>query len=386
MWLRLRITDSVTYRHARRPLIFRVDNGASFPEVSIEGDGTVGEGSDAVFTVSTDEADATGRSRELEVALAVSEGSTNFIMGTPTLTATIPSDGTSVKYRVSTINDGSAGSSPGTITAAVLPGGYYKLAASNTSATVTVRDDAGVVLPEVSLETTYTRVSDTDYVDYTLSATGITSDITVRLNVVTDGDNVVNSGNSELSGLRLTSADSSRVGRIRFSTGNSGDSLVEIGITTSQTYTINQLKSQIAFRVDDGEFDPAVSIVGDGAVSEGTDAVFTVSTDEADASGRSRVLEVTLAVSEGSTNFISGTPSLTVAIPSDGTSVKYRVATTNDNSADGNNGTITVTAQPGGYYKLADPNTPANCDTVRDDAWSSICYKHCACCRKRNYK
>ena len=365
--IEIAMSASYTINQLKSQIAFRVDDGEFDPAVSIVGDGAVSEGTDAVFTVRTDEADASGRSRVLEVALAVSEGSTNFISGTPTLTATIPSDGTSVKYRVSTINDGSSGSSPGTITAAVLPGGYYKLAASNTSATVTVRDDAGIVLPEVSLETTYIRVSDTDYVDYTLSATGITSDITVRLNVVTDGDNVVNSGNSELSGLRLTSADSSRTGRIRFSTGNSGDSLVEIGITMSQTYTINQLKSQIAFRVDDGEFDPAVSIVGDGAVSEGADAVFTVSTNEADASGRSRPLVVALVVSEGNTSFISGTPTLTATIPSDETSVKYRVATTSDNSAGGNNGTITVTAQPGGYYKLATPNTPATV-TVRDDA------------------
>ena len=256
-------------------------------------------------------------------------------------------------------------SSEGTISLVVLRGNRYETA-SSTPATVTVMAKEDIVIPVVSIETRYERVSDTDYIEYTLSAIGITSDITVRLNVVTDGDNVVNSGKSDLTGLRLTSAVSSLTGTIRFSTGNSGDSLVEIGITMNNTYTINQSKSQIAFRVDDGEFDPAVSIIGDGTVSEGADAVFTVSTDEADASGRSRALEVALMVSEGSTNFISGTPTQTVTIPSDETSVKYHVSTTSDGSAGSNPGTITVEVKPGGYYKLAASNTSATV-TVLDD-------------------
>ena len=133
-------------------MVFRVDDGANFPEVSITGGSTVSEGANASFTVSTNEtpAQVTARTTELVVAILVSEGSnSNFISGTPAEIVRIPANSSSASYNVLTTNDGAAGTNPGTITAAVQPGANYKLAGSGTSDSVTVRDDAG--LPRLSI-------------------------------------------------------------------------------------------------------------------------------------------------------------------------------------------------------------------------------------------
>ena len=101
------------------------------------------------------------------------------------------------------------------------------------------------------------------------------------------------------------------------------DSQVEILIASDPTnYTISQSNPKISFRVDNGASFPAVSITGNGIVSEGNDAIFTVSTDESDTSRR-MPLVVSVLVSEGNTSFIAGTHMTTVPIPVGSTSAPY---------------------------------------------------------------
>ena len=113
---------------------------------------------------------------------------------------------------------------------------------------------------------------------------------------------------------------------------------------------------------------PTVSVSGTGAINEGENAVFTVSTDEADTSRTEiLVINLTAASDKSGTNFISGTPPPTVSIPGGATSAPYEVSTTNDNVAGNNPGLITVTLQTGDNYNLADSGTSASVG-VRDNA------------------
>ena len=234
----------------------------------------------------------------------------------------------------------------------------------------TTSTETGIItdLPIVSIDTRFERVAETDYVRYTLTGTGITTDTTVNLRVAHNAGLVL-TASSELS-PRLTSANSTTTGLIRFiAEGTNNNELVEIEISPGGTsYSINPSMSQISFRVDAGTNFPAVSIVGDGPVSEGTNAAFTVSTDESDLT-RTEELVVAVSVSESGTNFISGTlrlEDLEVRIPGGSTSASYTVSTTGDTNAGGNNGTITVSVEPGPDYKLAASGT-SDSVTVRDD-------------------
>ena len=128
---------------------------------------------------------------------------------------------------------------------------------------------------------------------------------------------VVNTSTSDMQLIRLTSANSTATGRIFFNSDSAGGvdgSLVEISISSSTSYTMDSIKPKISFRVEDGGNFPAVSITGNGIVSEGNDAIFTVSTDESDTSRRMPLM-VSVLVSEGNTSFIAGTHMTTVAIP-----------------------------------------------------------------------
>ena len=109
-----------------------------------------------------------------------------------------------------------------------------------------------------------------------------------------------------------------------------------------------------------------VSIAGAGAVNEGEDAVFTVSTDESDNS-RTTPLVINLTTSSTGTNFISGTPRPSVTIPAGSTFRTYRVATTNDNVAGDIPGLVTVTINNGVGYRFGGPSARASVG-VRDNA------------------
>ena len=233
------------------------------------------------------------------------------------------------------------------------------MADSNTSGMVEVRDDGLGKLPIVSIDTRFETVSDTDYLKYVLSATGITTDITVNLNVPVDAQSVVDSSRSELQSITLTSSDSSVTKFVRFNSGVANNSLVEVAVTSGTTYTINPLKPKISFRVVDGTSFISVSVVGLDPVGEGSDAKFRVSTDESDMS-RSTALEVAVSVSEGDTNFISrtppATPPATVSIPVGSRMATYSVPTTEDTSMNGTNGVITAVVEPGENYKRSATN------------------------------
>ena len=113
---------------------------------------------------------------------------------------------------------------------------------------------------------------------------------------------------------------------------------------------------------------PTVSISGGDPINEGQDAVFTLTTNELD-NTRSQDLVVNVTTSYTGTNFISGTPSPTVSIPGGSKSAQHTVPTTNDGSADGNSGYITVTLETGGVsYQLGETETTSARIGVRDNA------------------
>ena len=228
------------------------------------------------------------------------EQAVDFSDGSKTKNLEIPIESDTTPERASTVT---VTLSPDSVNLATAD---YNLANPNNPAMATVTDDD---LPVVSIESKFTRVSDTGYVDYIVSAAALDSEgLDVVLNVET-GDTIVDNTNSQLT-ARLTSANPMQSRQIQFNPSVANNSEVVISIATSiSTYIIDSDNPSISFRVDDGTNLPEVSIVGDGAVSEGENAVFTIMTNETDTS-RTEDLTINIAVSEGSTNFLTDDPSI----------------------------------------------------------------------------
>ena len=209
--------------------------------------------------------------------------------------------------------------------------------------------------PIVSIETEFDRVSDSDYVEFTLATSHLnTGSVSVNLDVNTDADMKVDATNSNLTSINLTNSSPTYTGRIQFAANSARNSLVEIGIRSGGTsYSINPLKSQISFQVSDGSRYPAISIEGNGAVIEGNDASFTVSTDESDLTRRSDLVVAIEVSEERVTNFISGLPPKMVTIPSGTTSTTFAVPTLRNLNISGSEGVITAIILPGANYKLS---------------------------------
>ena len=108
---------------------------------------------------------------------------------------------------------------------------------------------------------------------------------------------------------------------------------------------------------------PAISISGGGAVTEGTAAEFTVTADAAPSANLT--VNLTVADASGSDFVSSGDEgSKTVTITANTTSASYSVTTQND-TADEENGEVTVTVATGTGYTVGSPSSATV--TVNDD-------------------
>ena len=113
--------------------------------------------------------------------------------------------------------------------------------------------------------------------------------------------------------------------------------------------------------------DPEIVVTGGGAVTEGGDAVFTVTADPAPSSD----LDVTLAVADDAAGDFLATSnegSHTVTIPANQPSATLTLSTTGD-TTDEAGGSVTATVQTGtGYTVAADPGDAATVAVTDDDA------------------
>ena len=219
-----------------------------------------------------------------------------------------------------------------------------------------------VEMPVVSISTTQTMTSDADYIEYTVSASPVTSDLSVLLDVIDAVENIVNNNNEEIT-VSLTAEAPSFGDELEFDiTRNMAkDSVVAIEIREDSNYIIDENNNKIEVTVVNSETLPVVSIEGVSPVIEGNNAVFNISvTDQRDINdaliARTADLNVNIMVIEGSTNFITGTPEMEVTIAPTENSATIIVGTTLDDEAEvdddtGFIGTITAVVQAGTGYQ-----------------------------------
>ncbi len=309
------------------------------PEVSVTAGSGVTEGGDAVFTVTASPAPAA----DLAVSVTVSQ-SGDYGATTGQRTVTVPTSG-SVTLTVGTTDD-SADETDGSVTATVDAGSGYTVSSSQGAATVAVSDNDDAPTPEVSV-TAGSGVTEGGDAVFTVTASPApAADLAVSVTVSQSGDY------GATTGQRTVTVPTS--GSVTLTVGTTDDSADETDGSVTATvdagsgYTVSSTQGAATVAVSDNDDAPTpeVSVTAGSGVTEGGDAVFTVTASPAPAAD----LAVSVTVSQ-SGDYGAATGQRTVTVPTTG-SVTLTVGTTDD-SADETDGSVTATVDAGSGYTVS---------------------------------
>ena len=329
------------------------------PEIAVSAGSAVTEGGDAVFTLMATPAPAA----DLPVSVTVAtDGDWGITAGSRTVT--IPASGSATLTLATTGDD--ADEPDGSVTVTVADGSGYTVGSAG-SGTVAVRDD-DAALPVVTLAAGAAVTEGGDAV-FTLTATPApAADLPVSVSVAADGDWGVTAGSRTVTipttgsaTLTLATTDDS---------ADEPDGSVTATVQVGSGYTVGASASGTVAVRDDDLPPPVVTIAAKaGSVTEGGDAVFTLTADRAPDAD----LTVTLAVSEtGDGDHVAAADEgpAALVIPKDATAAAFIVATVNDD-ADEPDGAAVVTVEAGAGYTVGDPAS-ASVEVKDDDVPSTV--------------
>ena len=300
---------------------------AALPEISIAAGGGISEGSAASFTVTATPKPAA----EVDVAVAISQDG-DFGVSEGSRTVTIPASG-SQTFTVATTND-SADEADGSVTATVGTAAGYTVSSLSGAASVAVSDDddgaCSVVLPDDAV--TVDEVTAWRDALSSAAAAGVKRFNRVLAALGTD------TGHAPMTAAQAAGV-ADWLGNSRWD---------RIARTLA---AVEQAQCDV---------EPQVSIAAGGAVTEGSDASFTVTaTPEPSAD-----LDVTVTVSQ-SGDFGVTAGSRTVTIPASG-SQSFTVATAND-AVDEPDGSATAAISAGSGYTVSSSAGSATVAVSDDD-------------------
>ena len=305
------------------------------PEIAITAGNDVAEGSDATFTITAAPAPAAGLDITVEVA------QTGDFAATGTQTITIPTSG-AYTLTINTADD-STDEPDGSVTATIGTGTGYSVSTANSAATVNVSDDDDPpppATPEISIAAG-TDVTEGGDAVFTITADPkphTDLDVAVKITqsgaFVSTGARTVTIGTTGTATLTVATTDDNT---------DEADGSVTATVSTGTGYTISS-SSSAAVNVSDDDI-PEITITAGTDVTEGGDAIFTITATPAPAAG----LDVTIETTQ--TGDFASTGSRTVTIPATGT-YTLTVATADD-SADEADGAITATIDTGAGYTVS---------------------------------
>ncbi|MDE2879172.1 Calx-beta domain-containing protein, partial [Candidatus Palauibacter soopunensis] len=317
------------------------------------------EGGDAVFTLTATPAPAA----DLAVSVSVAaDGDWGVTAGSRTVT--IPASG-SVTLTLATAGD-DADEPDGSVTVTVADGSGYTVGSAG-SGTVAVRDD-DAPLPVVTLAAG-AAVTEGGDAAFTLTATPApAADLAVSVSVAADGDWGVTAG------TRTVTIPTSGSATLTLATAGDDadepDGSVTATVQAGSGYTVGASASGTVAVRDDDLPPPVVTIAAKAeSVTEGGDAVFTLTADRAPDAD----LTVTLAVSEtGDGDHVAASDEgpAALVIPKGATEAAFIVATVNDD-ADEPDGAAVVTVEAGAGYTVGDPAS-ASVEVKDDDVPSTV--------------
>ena len=319
------------------------------PLVSVTGGAGVSEGGSASFTVTANPAPASA----LPVSVTVS-ASGDYGASTGSRTVTIPTGG-SATFTVATTNDGND-EADGSVTATLVDGADYDLGTS--SATVSVADDD---VPVVSISGG-NSVTEGGNASFTVTASPTpASALPVSVTVTVSGDYGATTGSRTVTipatGSAILTVGTTDDGK------DEADGSVTATLVDGADYDLGTNQAATVIVSDDDDalpvVTPVVSISGDGGVTEGGDASFTITASPVPAAD----LTVSVTVS-ASGDYGATTGSRTVTVTTTGSAI-LTVGTTDDGN-DEADGSVTATLVDGADYDLG-TNQAATVSVADDD-------------------
>ncbi len=310
------------------------------PEISIAAGLGVIEGGDAVFTVTASPAPSSALAVDVTVA-----PSGDFGVSAGSQTVTIPTSG-SATLTVATVND-SIDESDGSVTVTVDDGSDYTVSATAGAATVAVADDdaAPPVDPAPVACDAAEAIEKAGAAFDWHSSHGSEAPLFWRILNTLGAQNLP----AKPSQVAVETVTAQEVGDFSEGKGWPGWAPVVAALRCVESTDTTEPAAT-----------PEVSITAGSGVTEGADAVFTVTADPVPASPLS--VEVTVAQSG---DFGVGTGSRQVTVSAGGTAT-LTVATVND-SADEADGSVTVTVNSGSGYSVSSTAGAAAVAVADDD-------------------
>ena len=321
------------------------------PEVSIAAGANITEGGDATFTLTATPAPTQAIDVNVSPLLAGDYGIPNTLK-----TVSVSTSGTATVTFPTT--DDSIDEPDGSVTASIVSGTGYTSSTTNGSATVAIADND---VPELSIASDGNVTEGSD-ASFTISASPTPhAALSVDLGVSASGSFGVTSGTQT-----ITVPTS---GSKTFTVSTSGDSTdepdgsVTATLNTGTDYTVLSSANSATATISDDDVpptpDPEVSITAGSAITEGSDATYTISASPAP----SAALNVSVTISQ--TGAYASTGQQTVTIPTSG-SYTLTVTTTND-STDEPDGSIVATLDSGTGYTISSSNGQATVAVSDDD-------------------
>ena len=309
------------------------------PEVSITGGADITEGGSASFALSISPTQATATN----VTVTVSQSGDFASVGQQTVA--IPASG-STSFAVATIDD-SADEPDGSVTATIVPGAGYAVSTSAGAATVNVADDDDPPQPQEDSQTcTPTLPSNAVTVTEVTGwrdAHSQNADHVLRWNkvLVALGEDV---GDSTIKATTVSEAQANKDKYI-------GDRWTRV---TATLQALAQCASS------DTTADPEISVTGGSDVTEGGNAIFTLTATPAPTSS----VDVSVEVTQYG-DYTSQTGAQTVTISDTGTA--SLVIGTTDDATDEADGSVTATISTGTGYTVSSTAGAATVNVADDD-------------------
>ncbi len=336
-----------------------IDNDLPKPVFSISAGGDVTEGGNAQFTI---QASPKPRANLPVSVMVEADGDYGATDGSRTIT--VPVSGIT-SFSVATTDD-DVDEPDGSLAVTLTEGKGYKVSSTEKSVKVAVKDN-DLPKPVVSI-TAGSDVTEGGDVVFTVSATEAhpdapPGDLSVDVTVTVVGDYgvtaesatvAVSPGGSATLTLATTDDDGDEVDGSVTATLNAGDD-----------YEVDASQDEATVNVLDNDFPkPVVSVSAGPDITEGGDAVFTISATEAhpDAPPGDLTVDVTIAVIG---DYGVTTESETVTV-SPGGSATLTIATTDD-SLDDLEGSITATLETGDGYAVSPTQGTATVNVADDD-------------------
>ena len=329
------------------------NDDAPTPVVSVTAGSGVTEGGAATFTVTASPAPAA----DLAVSLTVSQ-SGDYGATTGKRTVTVPTTG-SVTLTVGTTDD-STDETDGSVTATVNAGSGYTVSSTQGAATVAVSDNDDAPTPVVSV-TAGGGVTEGGSATFTVTASPApASNLAVSVTVSQSGDYGATTGQRTVT-VPTSGSVTLTVGTTDDTTDET-DGSVTATVNTSSGYTVSSTQGAATVAVSDNDAapTPVVSVTAGSGVTEGGDAVFTVTASPAPTAN----LDVSVTVSQ-SGDYGAATGRRTVTIPTTG-SVTLTVGTTDD-TTDETDGSVTATVNAGSGYTVSSSQGAATVGVADND-------------------